>query len=74
MTKTGVDYTVTELIAALKKVPKSKRDSMHVQIVMNIGSFPSGEEGAEDWCTNATIEQVEYDKAAEIVWMEVDYS
>jgi hypothetical protein len=57
-------------LAAL--VPPSKHDYA-VEIDLDEGPMPSGEEGAEDWITSCSITGVTLDDNRKIAWLEVHH-
>lgn len=65
--------TFQELI---DRVPVEHRH-LPVELNVSVGSFPSGEEGAEDWFMGATITGIDIVRPGEpngVVFIDVDYS
>lgn len=70
-----MDYmTYKDFRKLFKLIPKDKRDTARIEIALQLGTFPSGEEGAEDWIMTATIEDATYHAETNTLWIEVDYS
>lgn len=68
------NMTAAELVERITKaVPADKLSTAKVDLIIDVGQFPSGEEGAEDWIMSEWVDQIYYNSDRNLLHIEVSY-